>query len=74
MGRRKLTAVPRTSHRRIRKRSIIRTSGSGDQRVPLSTREQSIGNCPSLGREVVHGPLVGLNRTGHAIENVVDPD
>lgn len=57
--------------RRIRRRSFIRTSDDGDQRVPLSMKEQS-GNCPSLDREVVHAPLVGLSRIGHAIESEVD--
>lgn len=68
---RRLTAVARTS-RRIRKRSFIRISDGGDRRVLLSTRGQSIGNCPSPDREVVRAPSAGLNRIGHATESEAD--
>lgn len=58
--------------RRIQEKSIIRTSDGGDQIVLLSMIGLLVGKYPSPDREVVHVPLVGLNRTGLAIGNEVD--
>lgn len=58
--------------RQIQEKSIIRISDGGGRIVLLSTIELSVGKYPSLGREVVHVPLVGLNRIEHVIGNAVD--
>lgn len=58
--------------RRIQEKSIIRISGGGGQIVLLSMIELLAGKYLNLDREVVHVPLVGLNRTEHVTGNEVD--